>query len=336
MMRTAIVILNWNGRRHLERFLGSVAEYTPAQAHIIVADNGSTDTSMQFLAEQYPQVRLLRLDRNYGFAEGYNRALKHIDADCYVLLNSDVEVTEGWLEPLVAMLENNPHVAAVAPKIRSYTTRGNFEYAGAAGGFIDILGYPFCRGRILSHVECDNGQYDTPREVFWASGAAFCCRADIFRQLGGFDSDFFAHMEEIDLCWRMQIAGYKVMVEPRSCVYHLGGGTMPNESPDKLYLNYRNNLAMIFKCAPAAQRLLAAVIRPMTDMLSAAIYVVKGDFRLAGATLRAYRDFLAWHGVLARKRREVRATRRTESRQIYRGSIVLRYMAGRKTFGNIM
>ena len=143
MMRTAIVILNWNGRRHLERFLGSVAEYTPAQAHIIVADNGSTDTSMQFLAEQYPQVRLLRLDRNYGFAEGYNRALKHIDADCYVLLNSDVEVTEGWLEPLVAMLENNPHVAAVAPKIRSYTTRGNFEYAGAAGGFIDILGYPF-------------------------------------------------------------------------------------------------------------------------------------------------------------------------------------------------
>lgn len=336
MMRTAIVILNWNGRRHLERFLGSVAAHTPAPARIIVADNGSTDTSMQFLAEQYPQVRLLRLDRNYGFAEGYNRALKHIDADCYVLLNSDVEVTEGWLEPLVAMLENNPHVAAVAPKIRSYTTRGNFEYAGAAGGFIDILGYPFCRGRILSHVECDNGQYDTPREVFWASGAAFCCRADIFRQLGGFDSDFFAHMEEIDLCWRMQIAGYKVMVEPRSCVYHLGGGTMPNESPDKLYLNYRNNLAMIFKCAPAAQRLLAAVIRPMADMLSAAIYVVKGDFRLAGATLRAYRDFLAWHGVLARKRREVRATRRTESRQIYRGSIVLRYMAGRKTFGNIM
>ncbi len=336
MMRTAIVILNWNGRRHLERFLGSVAAHTPAPARIIVADNGSTDTSMQFLAERYPQVEILRLDRNYGFAEGYNRALRHIDADCYVLLNSDVEVTEGWLGPLVATLESDPHVAAVAPKILSYTAREHFEYAGAAGGFIDILGYPFCRGRILSHVECDKGQYDTPREVFWASGAAFCCRAGIFRQLGGFDCDFFAHMEEIDLCWRMQIAGYKVMVEPRSRVYHLGGGTMPNESPDKLYLNYRNNLAMIFKCAPTAQRLLAAVVRPMTDMLSAAIYVVKGDFRLAGATLRAYRDFLAWHGVLARKRREVRATRRTESRQIYRGSIVLRYMAGRKTFGSIM
>lgn len=336
MMRTAIVILNWNGRRHLERFLGSVAAHTPAPARIIVADNGSTDTSLRFVADRYPEVQILRLDRNYGYAEGYNRALRHIDADCYVLLNSDVEVTEGWLDPLVDMLENDPRVAAVAPKILSYTAREHFEYAGAAGGFIDILGYPFCRGRILSHVEQDKAQYDTPREVFWASGAAFCCRADIFRQLGGFDADFFAHMEEIDLCWRMQLAGYKVMVQPCSRVYHLGGGTMPNESPDKLYLNYRNNLAMIYKCAPAAQRLLAAVVRPMTDMLSAAIYVVKGDFRLAGATLRAYRDFLAWHGALARKRREVRAACRTESRQIYRGSIVLRYMAGRKTFGNIM
>ena len=335
-MRTAIVILNWNGRKHLERYLGSVTAHTVPPTRIIVADNGSTDTSLQFLAECCPQVEVVRLDRNYGFAEGYNRALQQIEADCYVLLNSDVEVTEGWLEPLVATLEENPDVAAVSPKILSYTSRGNFEYAGASGGFIDILGYPFCRGRILSHVECDTGQYDTPREVFWASGAAFCCRAEVFRELGGFDADFFAHMEEIDLCWRMQIAGYKVRVEPRSRVYHLGGGTMPNESPDKLYLNYRNNMAMIFKCAPAPQRLLAAVVRPFTDMLSTAIYMLKGDFRLAGATLRAYRDFMAWHGALARKRREVRATRRAESSQIYRGSIVLRYMAGRKTFDNIM
>lgn len=335
-MRTAIVILNWNGRHHLERFLGSVTAHTAAPTRIIVADNGSTDSSLEFLAERYPQVERLRLDRNYGYAGGYNRALQLVDADCYVLLNSDVEVSEGWLEPLVAMLERDPEVAAVAPKILSYNARDTFEYAGASGGFIDILGYPFCRGRILSHVERDTGQYDTPREVFWASGAAFCCRADVFRRMGGFDADFFAHMEEIDLCWRMQIAGYKVMVEPRSRVYHLGGGTMPNESPNKLYLNYRNNLAMIFKCAPAAQRLLAAVVRPMTDMLSVVIYLAKGDLRLAGATLRAYRDFLAWHGTLARKRREVRATCRTESRQIYRSSIVLRYMFGRKTFGNIM
>lgn len=250
-MRTAIVILNWNGRHHLERFLGSVTAHTAAPTRIIVADNGSTDSSLEFLAERYPQVERLRLDRNYGYAGGYNRALQLVDADCYVLLNSDVEVSEGWLEPLVAMLERDPEVAAVAPKILSYNARDTFEYAGASGGFIDILGYPFCRGRILSHVERDMGQYDTPREVFWASGAAFCCRADIFRRMGGFDADFFAHMEEIDLCWRMQIAGYKVMVEPRSRVYHLGGGTMPNESPNKLYLNYRNNLAMIFKCAPA-------------------------------------------------------------------------------------
>ena len=234
------------------------------------------------------------------------------------------------------MLESHPDVAAVAPKILSYNTREVFEYAGAAGGFIDFLGYPFCRGRILSHVERDEGQYDSPREVFWASGAAFCCRAEIFHRLGGFDADFFAHMEEIDLCWRMQIAGYKVMVEPRSRVYHLGGGTMPNESPDKLYLNYRNNLAMIFKCAPPVQRLAAAVIRPMTDMLSTLIYILKGNMHLAGATLRAYRDFLAWHHALARKRREIRSARRAESKQIYRGSIVLRYMAGRRTFGNIM
>lgn len=336
MMHTAIVILNWNGRHHLERFLGSVTKHTAASARIIVADNGSTDTSLEFITEQYPQVEILRLDRNYGYAEGYNRALKQIDAECYVLLNSDVEVTEGWLEPLVATIESDSTVAAVAPKILSYNARDTFEYAGAAGGFIDILGYPFCRGRILSHVEHDEGQYDTAREVFWASGAAFCCRAETFHRLGGFDADFFAHMEEIDLCWRMQIAGYKVMVEPRSCVYHLGGGTLPNESPNKLYLNYRNNLAMIFKCAPPAQRLLAAVVRPFTDMLSAVIYVAKGDFRLAGATLRAYRDFMIWHHNLARKRREVRATCRRESKQIYRGSIVLRYMLGSKTFGNIM
>ena len=214
MMRTAVVILNWNGRSHLERFLGSVTAHTAAPTRIIVADNSSTDSSMEFLAECYPQVERLQLDRNYGYAGGYNRALKLIDADCYVLLNSDVEVTEGWLTPLVDMLERHPDVAAVAPKILSYNTRETFEYAGAAGGFIDFLGYPFCRGRILSHVERDGGQYDTPREVFWASGAAFCCRAETFHRLGGFDDDFFAHMEEIDLCWRMQLDGCRA-AQPR-------------------------------------------------------------------------------------------------------------------------
>ena len=334
-MRTAVVILNWNGRQHLERFLGSVVSRTPRDIRIIVADNGSTDDSVAFTAENYPTVETIRLDRNYGFAEGYNRALAQVDADCFILLNSDVEVTEGWTEPLLAALESDPAVAAVAPKLLSYTERDRFEYAGACGGFIDLLGYPFCRGRILSTVEKDDGQYDSPREVFWASGAAFCCRAEHFRQAGGFDADFFAHMEEIDLCWRMQLAGRKIVVEPRSTVYHLGGGTLPNESPNKLYLNYRNNLAMLFKCAPMPQRMLAAAVRPAADMLSVIIYMVKGDFALAAATLRAYRDFLAMHRTLAAKRRAVRGNVRTEARHIYRSSIILRYMAGRRTFGDL-
>ena len=336
MKRTAVVILNWNGRQHLEQFLPSVVAHTPQQVRIIVADNGSTDDSVAFLAQHYPAIEIIRLERNYGFAEGYNRALEQVDAEFFILLNSDVEVTAGWVEPLVATLTNNRSVAAVAPKLRSYGNRDHFEYAGAAGGYIDVLGYPFCRGRILSTLEQDKGQYDTAQEVFWASGAAFCCRADVFRMLGGFDADFFAHMEEIDLCWRMQLQGYKIMVEPHSTVYHLGGGTMPNESPRKLYLNYRNNLSMLFKCAPTWQRILVAVARPVADMLSALIYLLRGDKALAKATIEAYRDFFALHGELNKRRKAVRSACKAESDRIYRGSIVMRYAVGKKFFGNLM
>lgn len=336
MKRTAVVILNWNGRQHLEQFLPSVVAHTPQQVRIIVADNGSTDNSVAFIAQHYPAIEIIRLERNYGFAEGYNRALEQVDAEFFILLNSDVEVTAGWVEPLVATLTNNRSVAAVAPKLRSYGNRDHFEYAGAAGGYIDVLGYPFCRGRILSTLEQDNGQYDTAQEVFWASGAAFCCRADVFRMLGGFDADFFAHMEEIDLCWRMQLQGYKIMVEPHSTVYHLGGGTMPNESPRKLYLNYRNNLSMLFKCAPTWQRILVAVARPVADMLSALIYLLRGDKALAKATIEAYRDFFALHGELNKKRKAVRSACKAESDRIYRGSIVMRYAVGKRLFGNLM
>ena len=336
MKRTAVVILNWNGRQHLEQFLPSVVAHTPQQVRIIVADNGSTDDSVAFLAQHYPTIEIIRLERNYGFAEGYNRALEQVDAEFFILLNSDVEVTAGWVEPLVATLTNNRSVAAVAPKLRSYGNRDHFEYAGAAGGYIDVLGYPFCRGRILSTLEQDKGQYDTAQEVFWASGAAFCCRADVFRMLGGFDADFFAHMEEIDLCWRMQLQGYKIMVEPHSTVYHLGGGTMPNESPRKLYLNYRNNLSMLFKCAPTWQRILVAVARPVADMLSALIYLLRGDKALAKATIEAYRDFFALHGELNKKRKAVRSACKAESERIYRGSIVMRYAVGKRFFGNLM
>ena len=336
MKRTAVVILNWNGRQHLEQFLPSVVAHTPQQVRIIVADNGSTDDSVAFLAQHYPAIEIIRLERNYGFAEGYNRALEQVDAELFILLNSDVEVTAGWVEPLVATLTNNRSVAAVAPKLRSYGNRDHFEYAGAAGGYIDVLGYPFCRGRILSTIEQDKGQYDTAQEVFWASGAAFCCRSNVFRMLGGFDADFFAHMEEIDLCWRMQLQGYKIMVEPHSTVYHLGGGTMPNESPRKLYLNYRNNLSMLFKCAPTWQRILVAVARPVADMLSALIYLLRGDKALAKATVEAYRDFFALHGVLNKKRKAVRSACKAESDRIYRGSIVMRYAVGKRFFGNLM
>ena len=335
-MHTAVVILNWNGVDHLRQYLPSVLQNTPAEVRIVVADNGSTDASVEFVEHYYPDVEIVRLDRNYGFAEGYNRALREVEADYYILLNSDVEVSPHWIEPLLAMLNTDEKVAAVAPKLLSFTEPTRFEYAGAAGGFIDFLGYPFCRGRILSTTEQDCGQYDTPREVFWASGAAFCCRAEVFHSLGGFDGDFFAHMEEIDLCWRMQLAGYKVMCEPRSVVYHLGGGTLPNESPRKLYLNYRNNLSMLFKCAPAWQRCVVAIARPAADMLSAVIYLLKGQPSLASATLHAYWDFLLMHRSLAKKRHAVRTSRKAESRQIYGGPIILRYALGKKRFGDMM
>ena len=314
----------------------SVVGNTPAEVRIIVADNGSTDDSVAFLREQYPSVEIIQLDKNYGFAEGYNRALKQVDSDCYVLLNSDVEVSKGWIEPLVEMIESDKNIAAVAPKLLSDVERDKFEYAGAAGGFIDFLGYPLCRGRILSTIEQDRGQYNNAREVFWASGAAFCCRADVFHAMGGFDGDFFAHMEEIDLCWRMQLAGYKIMSEPKSVVYHLGGGTLPNESPNKLYLNYRNNLAMLYKCAPTGQRLAVAVLRPLADMMSVAIYLLKGQFKLANATLKAYRDFLAWRKELSLKRQAIRSNAKAESGLIYKGSMVVRYMLGRHTFNDMI
>ena len=332
-----IIILNWNGADHLRRFLPSVVAAAPAGVEVIVADNGSTDDSLAALAAGFPSVTVLRMDRNYGFAGGYNRALEHIEADYYLLLNSDVETPEGWLAPILDCLDRNPDVAVAAPKLISCADRTEFEYAGAAGGFIDYLGYPFCRGRILRCVEKDRGQYDDERDVFWVSGAAFCCRADVFRALGGFDGDFFAHMEEIDLCWRMQLAGYRVRIVPRSRVYHLGGGTFQTDSPAKVFYNHRNNLAMLYKCASPAQRLCVAVARPALDLLAALSYLMQGRRDNFRAVFRAWRDFIRWHGALARKRREIRANRKgSAAENIYRGSVVLRYLFGRRTFGGMM
>ena len=332
-MKLSVVILNWNGRKHLERFLPSVVEHTSGDAEVVVADNGSSDDSLVWLRVKYPEVRVIVLDKNYGFAGGYNRALQQLDSEYVLLLNSDVEVTEGWWQPLVEVLDSDKGVAAVAPKLRSVERRDEFEYAGAAGGFIDYLGYPFCRGRILSNVEEDKGQYDNRRDIFWASGAAMCCRREVFNSLGGFDEDFFAHMEEIDLQWRMQLAGWRIVVEPKSVVYHLGGGTLPASSR-KIFLNHRNNLAMLFKCASPMQRAVVAVVRPATDMLEAFVNLVTLHPHRAWAIVRAWGEFIAWHGALSRKRKAVVRTKKVDN--IYRNSIVLRYIFGGRKFNNML
>ena len=333
MARLSVVILNWNGRRHLERYLPSVVAHTEGDAEVVVADNGSTDDSLQWLRLNYPDVRVIRLDRNYGFAGGYNRALREVASEYVLLLNSDVEVTAGWWQPLVEVLDTESDVAAVAPKLLADMERTKFEYAGAAGGFIDYLGYPFCRGRILSNVEEDEGQYDNRRDIFWASGAAMCCRRELFESLGGFDEDFFAHMEEIDLQWRMELAGWRIVVEPKSVVYHLGGGTLPASSR-KIFLNHRNNLAMLFKCASPMQRAVVAEVRPATDMLEAFVNLVALHPQRAWAIVRAWGEFIAWHGVLSRKRKAVVRTKKVDN--IYRNSIILRYIFGRRKFNNMM
>ena len=333
MARLSVVILNWNGRRHLERYLPSVVAHTAGDAEVVVADNGSTDDSLQWLRLTHPDVRVIRLDRNYGFAGGYNRALKEVDSEYVLLLNSDVEVTAGWWQPLVGVLDKESDVAAVAPKLLADMERTKFEYAGASGGFIDYLGYPFCRGRILSNVETDSGQYDDRRDIFWASGAALCCRREVFEALGGFDDDFFAHMEEIDLQWRMQLSGWRIVVEPKSVVYHLGGGTLPASSR-KIFLNHRNNLAMLFKCASPMQRAVVAVVRPMTDMLEALVNLVTLHPHRAWAIVRAWGEFIALHGTLSRKRKAVVRTKKVNN--IYRHSIILRYLFGKRTFNNMM
>lgn len=330
-MKTAVVILNWNGLLHLQRYLPSVVATTP-DADIVVADNGSTDGSLAWLREAMPSVQTIALDKNYGFAEGYNRALRELNGyDVYVLLNSDIRTEEGWLSPLLNYLEQNDDVAVVVPKILDDKCHDRFEYAGAAGGFIDILGYPFCRGRILNHVERDCGQYDNARDVMWGSGAAFCCRAEVFHELGGFAKEFFAHQEEIDLCWRVWLSGRRVAVEPRSKVYHLGGATLSTDSPFKTMLNHRNNLAMLYRCASPAQRVFVAVVRPALDFAAFVVYLLQGKKQSAKAVLQAWRDFLRWHGQLSAERKAIRSNVKREA-PIYKGSIVLRYLLGRRTF----
>lgn len=293
MKRTAVIILNWNGADLLRRFLPSVVANTPADtADVIVADNGSTDCSLQLLASDFPSVKVISFPENLGFAEGYNRAIARCsDYEFTVLLNSDVETPAGWLPPLVDAMTATPQLGACQPKIRSCNNRNRFEYAGAAGGFIDRNGYPYCRGRIFDTCETDNGQYDTPTDIFWATGAALMVRTDLYLSLGGLDKDFFAHMEEIDLCWRILLSGHRIMAIPASTVYHLGGGSLPASNPRKTYLNFRNNLLLLHKNLPQKDLRPTLLRRRLLDTIAWAKFMATFNFANANAILRAHRDF---------------------------------------------
>lgn len=291
-MKVAVVILNWNGKKFLEQFLPSVIKYSKEDAEVIIADNGSTDTSIHFLKEHFPEVRIIELPENKGFTGGYNAALKEVEADYYVLLNSDIEVTKNWIKPVIQLMDKDISIAACQPKILSYSDKTRFEYAGAAGGYIDWLGYPFCRGRIFEETEIDSGQYNDEQEVFWATGACMFVRAQVFNELGGFDEHFFAHMEEIDLCWRMKNLGYKVYYSPNSTVYHVGGGTLGKESPQKTFLNFRNNLYLLIKNLPLERVIFVLLLRFIMDGVAVIRFLAQGNSKSSIAVLKAYLEVI--------------------------------------------
>ncbi|MBR6320804.1 MAG: glycosyltransferase family 2 protein [Prevotella sp.] len=309
MEKLAIVILNWNGAHMLRQYLPSVLQYSREEATVYVADNASTDDSLQLLEAHFPEVRLIRLDRNWGFAEGYNRALAQIDAQYYLLLNSDIEVTHHWLTPLLEFMDTHETVAACQPKLLAMHDRDMFEYAGASGGYIDRYGYPFCRGRLFDTVERDNGQYDYATPVLWATGAALLVRARIYKEVGGLDARFFAHNEEIDLCWRMRLRGYKVYCLPESQVYHVGGGTLPKANPMKTYLNFRNNLTMLYKCLPESDLRHVMRWRWWLDYLAAwQMLLLKGNVGDFKAVYRARLDFKRWRNDFKADRQQIQQT----------------------------
>ena len=321
MVKTAIVILNWNTKNHLETFLPFLVKYSNlSDVKIIVADNASTDDSIIFLKTNYPDIGLILLDQNYGFAEGYNRALEQVQSEYYVILNSDIEVTENWLQPLIGLLETNPEIAVAMPKLKSYYNRNSFEYAGAAGGYIDKYGYPFCRGRIFEYMEEDMGQYDGCNEIFWATGACMVIKASIFHQMGGFDPYFFAHQEEIDLCWRLQHKGYKIFCTSQSVIYHLGGGTLPKSNPYKTYLNIRNNHVLLKKNLPPKQWLKVYLIRLPLDFLAALKFLSGSQPGEFWAVFKAHFSFCKY---LLKFRKVLKPE--STFRLIYQKSIIFQY-----------
>lgn len=333
MHKVSVVILNWNGRKYLEQFLPSVVKHSTVEGvEIVVADNASTDDSVHFTRQHYPSIRIIELDSNYGFACGYNKALQQVDAQYYILLNSDVEVTAGWIEPQIEAMDRDESIAASMPKLKWYGDKRYFEYAGAAGGFIDRYGYPFCRGRIFMEMEQDLGQYEKTTDIFWATGAALFIRASHFKKSGGFDQDFFAHMEEIDLCWRFKGMGYRVIYNPASEVYHVGGGTLSKENPFKTYLNFRNNLYLMIKNLSPRKFLTTMCKRMILDGIAALRFVALLEFRCAFSVLRAHLHFYRTFGPTLEKRKKNQSLFvKFEHEEIYPHSIVFEHFLKRKS-----
>ena len=338
MDKVAIVILNWNGQRMLKEYLPSVLQYSKDEATVYVADNASTDDSMVMLREHFPEVRLIELEKNWGFAEGYNKALSQVDAQYYLLLNSDIEVTHHWLTPLIELLDAHEDIAACQPKLLSITDKDQFEYAGASGGFLDKYGYPFCRGRIFETVERDNGQYDYQTDILWATGAALMIRSKDYWEVGGLDGRFFAHNEEIDLCWRLRIRGRRIVCLPESYVYHVGGGTLPKGNPMKTFLNFRNNLTMLYKCLPEDELKSVMRWRWLLDYLAAwQMLILKrnvGDFK---AVYRARHAFKCWKKDFEADRKTIQSNRVVNEVPERRAFSLLwqYYVRGRKSFASL-
>jgi GT2 family glycosyltransferase len=331
--RVSVVILNWNGKTFLQQFLPRVMDHLPAWATVVVADNASTDHSIQYVKQVFPEIRTIELHENLGYAGGYNTALKQIAADYYILLNSDIEVAAGWIEPVINLMEGNPKIAACQPKILSYNQPAFFEYAGASGGYIDKYGYPFCRGRMFQTLEKDDGQYDDSRQVFWASGACLFVRADIFHKLGGFDERFFAHMEEIDLCWRMNNAGYEVMVCPTSVVFHVGGGTLPKSNPHKTFLNFRNNLWMLAKNMPTGTLVKTLIVRIFLDKMAACKFLASGHPGECMAVFKAYAAFIKHYTIM--RTTAGNAPKMVPEMMWKKGLLWQYYVKGRKKFSEL-
>jgi GT2 family glycosyltransferase len=338
MPKTAIVILNWNGIGYLKSFLETTIRHSSIEdAEIVIADNGSTDGSALWIEETHKELRLIRLEKNLGFAGGYNAALSQVDAEYYILLNSDIEVTCRWLQPLISFMDDNPRVASCQPKIRSWGKRDHFEYAGAAGGFIDKYGFPFCRGRIFDHIERDTGQYNDQMDIFWSTGACMAVRASAWEHCGGFDQSFFAHMEEIDLCWRFHKAGYRVSYVPGSVVYHVGGGALPYNSPFKTYLNFRNNLYLLHKNLPEAELTKILYLRRLFDGLAALMFLFRGKMKLVKSIWKAHNDYYKNIEDLNGKRAFVQSLIiEGNSAPVLNKSVVFEFYArGRKTYSSL-